>query len=320
VRYPRRHPQVALSCAQSLVSQLASTPVAELKSQRFGDADSPAGVVATADGAYAVVVTPAAEHLPQIRKLAERAGRRCVVIMNAQWNEAGQVVSDFGFGAFQRYRGHARADERAMGIPPSLLGPWKRAADEFLNTFAPVYTLQEKRIGAASTVGPNGRPLGLGGVARLLRSAPNGWSVFAMGGDGSSAVVRVQDVEPTYPELAALFTRTDLSLRQRRAGDMSQEEALEAQAAGGSAVAASVDWALVSAVEVSAAVRAGALGPAAVDALDKSALRAALLALELPTAGKQEDLRKRLRAGLQAAAEAKAKTEALAAALAKDEA
>jgi hypothetical protein len=117
-----------------------------------------------------------------------------------------------------------------------------------------------------------------------------------------------------------LFTRTDLSLRQRRAGDMSQEEALEAQAAGGSAVAASVDWALVSAVEVSAAVRAGALGPAAVDALDKSALRAALLALELPTAGKQEDLRKRLRAGLQAAAEAKAKTEALAAALAKDEA
>ncbi len=86
-------------------SQLASTPVAELKSQRFGDADSPAGVVATADGAYAVVVTPAAEHLPQIRKLAERAGRRCVVILNPQWNEAGQVVSDFGFGAFQRYRG-----------------------------------------------------------------------------------------------------------------------------------------------------------------------------------------------------------------------
>jgi hypothetical protein len=100
VRYPRRHPQVALSCAQSLVSQLASTPVAELKSQRFGDADSPAGVVATADGAFAVVVTPAAEHLPQIRKLAERPGRRCVVILNPQWNEAGQVVSDFGFGAF----------------------------------------------------------------------------------------------------------------------------------------------------------------------------------------------------------------------------
>jgi hypothetical protein len=221
---------------------------------------------------------------------------------------------------FRRYRGHARADERAISVPPSLLGPWKRAADEFLNTFAPVYTLQEKRIGAASTVGPNGRPLGLGGVARLLRSAPNGWSVFAMGGDGSSACVIVQFGEPTYAELAALFTRTDLSLRQRRAGDMSQEEALEAQAAGGSAVAASVDWALVSAVEVSAAVRAGALGPAAVDALDKSALRAALLALELPTAGKQEDLRKRLRAGLQAAAEAKAKTEALAAALAKDEA
>ena len=83
--------RVALSCAQSLVSQLASAPVAELKSQRFGDADSPAGVVATADGAYAVVVTPAAEHLPQIRKLAERPGRCCVVVLNPQWQEAGCV-------------------------------------------------------------------------------------------------------------------------------------------------------------------------------------------------------------------------------------
>ena len=270
--------RVALSCAQALLSQISGVPVASLRSQRFGDADSPAGVVATDDGAYAVVVTPAAEHLKEIRSLTERPGRRCVLLLNTQWNESGQVISDFGFG------------------------PWKRAADDFLNTFTPVFTLQERRVGAASTVAPDGRALGLGGVARLLRAAPHGWSIFAMGGDGSAACVRVQPTEPTYAELAAIFTRTDLSLRQRRAGDMSQEAALEASA-GAATGGAGTDWALVSAAEVAAAVRAGALKPDDCDALDKSALRSALLALQLPTAGKQADLRERLRQGLQAAAQ-----------------
>ena len=88
---------------------------------------------------------------------------------------------------------------------------------------------------------------------------------------------------------------------QRRAGDMSQEAALEASA-GAAAGGAGTDWALVSAAEVAAAVRAGALKPDDCDALDKSALRSALLALQLPTAGKQADLRERLRQGLQAVA------------------
>jgi hypothetical protein len=101
-----------------------------------------------------------------------------------------------------------------------------------------------------------------------------------------------------------IFTRPEWSLRARRSGDVSQEAALEAAAArgsaaaGGAAAAAATNWALVSAAEVTAAVRAGALSPADVDALDKSALRSALLALDLPSAGKQQDLRDRLRAAL----------------------
>jgi hypothetical protein len=93
-----------------------------------------------------------------------------------------------------------------------------------------------------------------------------------------------------------LFTRVEFSLRARRAGDVSQEDALAAAAAaeasagggGGSSGGASQkkDWALVSAVEVNAAVRSGALTVDDVDSLDKSALRSALIALGAPSAGK----------------------------------
>lgn len=104
-----------------------------------------------------------------------------------------------------------------------------------------------------------------------------------------------------------VFSRPSLSLRARRVGDVSQEQALEAAAAAGgktdaaaAPAASAADWALASAAEVSAAVRAKALRPADVDALDKPALRTALTALGLPTSGKLADLRDRLRAGLEA--------------------
>ncbi len=190
----------------------------------------------------------------------------------------GQVISDFG------------------------IGPWKRAAMDFLDTFVPSYTLAEKRIGAASTLGPGGAPLGLGGVARLLRAYPAEWSVHAMGGDGSSDCVRVQASEPSYAELKDLFSRVELSLRARRTGDVSQETALAAaataDAAAGGAAGARRDWALASAAEVTAAVRSGSLSLADVDALEKSGLRSALIALDAPSAGKLQDLRERLRAAL----------------------
>lgn len=62
----------------------------------------------------------------QIRALAEKQGR-LLLIVNAQWNESGQIVSDFG------------------------IGPWKARAYEFLDTFEPSYSLIEKRIGAPGT-------------------------------------------------------------------------------------------------------------------------------------------------------------------------
>ena len=84
---------------------------------------------------------------------------------------------------------------------------------------------------------------------------------------------------------------------------MALEAAARVGAASGAlAPAGGTNWALVSAAEVAAAVRAGALAPADVDALDKAALRSALLALSLPSAGKLQDLRDRLRAALSKSA------------------
>jgi hypothetical protein len=99
---------------------------------------------------------------------------------------------------------------------------------------------------------------------------------------------------PCFATQRQLFTRVEFSLKARRAGDVSQEDALAAAAAaeagssgsGGGGVAQKKDWALVSAVEVTAAVRSGALKPADVESLDKSALRSALIALGVPSAGK----------------------------------
>jgi hypothetical protein len=175
----------AIACAEALLRAVggASAAAGAFTSRRVGDASDPCSVITTADRAFAVVVTPSAEHLPAIRKLAEDANRTALFILNPQWNEAGQIVSDFG------------------------IGPWKAAAMSFLDTFVPTYTLSEKRVGAASTLGPSGKPLGLGGVARLLRAYPGEWGVFAMGGDGSSDCVRTQAEEPTYNELKDVRAR-----------------------------------------------------------------------------------------------------------------
>jgi hypothetical protein len=80
---------VAAACAGALLRSLAGE--GPLASQRVGDANDPCAVWATADGTYAAVVTPSAEHLPAIRKLADKPGRTTLFILNAQWNEAGQA-------------------------------------------------------------------------------------------------------------------------------------------------------------------------------------------------------------------------------------
>jgi len=113
--------------------------------------------------------------------------------------------------------------------------------------------------------------------------------------------VRVEAAEPAYDYLANdVFIVKEYSLLQRRSGagaGPSLETRLEATATArkdGSA-AVGVDWSIASTAEISAAVRAKAITAGDCDALSKSGIRSALGALALPTSGKLETMRERLR-------------------------
>ena len=290
-----------------------------MSAKRVDTDNDPVGTLQNAAGTVRALVIPFAQNLDDLRRLvslAEKSGA-LVLLFNPQWNEAGQVVSDFG------------------------IGPWRRRATDFLDTFETTYSLTEMRIGAASTRDPaaGGDFMGTGGVARILKTHGGQWQVFAMGGDGSSECIRVEEEEPTYDYLKTVFVKPEYSLKQRRQGvGPSMEQRLEAAAAarvasasagtvgatpvdiagarGGEAGRAvedvfvanvarnkttkAFDWSIASVAEISAAVRAKAITAEDCEALDKSGLRSALSALGLPTSGKLEAMRKRLQDALLA--------------------
>mmetsp|Transcript_20068 Transcript_20068/g.68266 ORF Transcript_20068/g.68266 Transcript_20068/m.68266 type:complete len:369 (-) Transcript_20068:378-1484(-) len=268
--------RVASQVTSSLVERLA--PGQRVISKRIDDDNEPCGLFYAADRSVLAVTLPTAERLDQIKDLYAE-GAPLTLLINTQWNEAGQVVSDFGFG------------------------PWKAAAEKFLAGFELTYSLYEKRIGAASTLDPArpGEYMGLGGVARVLKTAGGQWQVFAMGGDGSSECVAVLDGEPSYEYmLKEVFVKEEYSLKAKRGGEgvESQEVRLRGTAAG--QMNTRTDWSLKSAAEVAAALEAGTLTAEDVEAFDKNALRAALGACGLPTSGKVDALRERLRAAVGA--------------------
>lgn len=261
----------------------------ELTARRVDDDNDPVGTLRNAVGTVRAVVIPNAQNLDVLREMAnlQDADGGLTLLFNPQWNEAGQVVSDFG------------------------IGPWKRRAMDFLNTFELSYSLTESRVGAAATRDParGGDYMGVGGVARVLKTHGGAWQVFAMGGDGSSECVRAETKAPDYEFLKSVFVTPEYSLRTRRSGagpslEARLESAATARSENGGAAASGgadgFDWSIASVAEISAAVRAKALTSEDCDALGKSGLRSALSALGLPTSGKLEAMRERLREALLA--------------------
>ena len=111
-----------------------------------------------APGTVRAIVIPFAQNLADIRAITEQKSKSgaLTLLFNPQWNEAGQVVSDFG------------------------IGPWRRKATDFLDTFEAAYSLREVRVGAASTRDPaTGDFMGTGGVARLLKTHGGQWQAGA---------------------------------------------------------------------------------------------------------------------------------------------
>lgn len=252
----------------------------DMSATRVDNDNDPVGVLANAAGTVRALVIPNAQNLQTLRDLAalgDANGTSITLLVNPQWNERGQIVSDFG------------------------VGPWKKRATDFLSTFEPTYSLAEYRVGAAATRDParGGDYMGVGGVARVLKTHGGGWQTFAMGADGSSECVVSDASEPTYNYLEKeIFTRFEYSLAGRRTGaGPSLESRLEC-AASEAAKDGSIDWSIASTAEITAAVRAEAIAASDVDTLSKTGLRTALGAMGLPTSGKLEAMRERLREAL----------------------
>ena len=274
--------KAAMETASAMI-RLVDPDGGKMSAKRVDKDNDPVGVLQNAAGTVRALVIPNAQDLDELRalaKLGDANAAAVTLLVNPQWVESGQVISDFG------------------------IGPWRRRAEDFLRTFESTYSLTESRVGAAATRDParGGDFMGVGGVGRILKTKTSAFQIFAMGQDGSSECVCVVPSEPSYAFLEKeVFIKEEYSLLRRRNGAEaggSLEARLESSAAAAADGGTATDWTIASTAEINAAVRADAIGPADVDAFSKTGIRTALAALGLPTSGKVESMRERLREAL----------------------
>lgn len=181
--------EVVSALTTALLQRVLGDSSIEIISRRLDDGGvegEPSAVLYPAGTkSIAAVVYPTAERLNQIKDLAKESSRPLLLI-NPQWREEGQVISDFG------------------------IGPWKKAALDFLAQFQPTYVLKEKRIGSPGTInGATGSRFTTGGVLRVLRqyqSTASPYEVYALSANGGSQLIGAAAYEPKYNELDEMIS------------------------------------------------------------------------------------------------------------------
>ena len=254
--------KAAGALTRTLLEGLAAVPEGSVVETKIGTEGDPAGVFKDPQAQVSAVTFPAAEKLDTLRTLDRGRGAQGLLIVNPQWNVTkGNVVSDFGFG------------------------PWRRAAEDFLARFAPTYSLEEYRVGSPGTLNPVTMEAGggTGGVVRVLRCYPGDWHVYLVGQAGGTIPLGSFTSEPTYQQLG---------------------DAIAAYVArGGSTIPSKVAKAAAAGQEQEGGAREGAesdrLTASQVDALDKKTIRLCLSRLGLPTSGKLDTLKQRLKDALE---------------------
>lgn len=143
------------SLTKALLQQMTmQTEFTERRLDEGGVEGEPCSAIFPSSKDLIAVVYPTADRLNDLRSLAKEKDRP-LLIVNPQWNESGQVVSDFGFG------------------------PWKKAADEFLKQFEESYVLKEQRVGSPGSVDPTtGQRYINGSVVRILLSTPQDYKYY----------------------------------------------------------------------------------------------------------------------------------------------
>lgn len=116
----------------------------------------------------AAVVFPTGEALQDIRRIDDAlSGRRLMLVMNAQWQPRGQVISDFGVGAK------------------------RKKAEDFVASFEDTYHLS--RVGV------------FGDDVRILRAYPGPWQVYFMSKDKKPKLLTCDVKQPTYERILDLL-------------------------------------------------------------------------------------------------------------------
>ena len=260
----QREFEVTCSLTTALLQRILNDSSIEIAAKRLDDGGvegEPCAVLYPAKTkSIAAVVYPTADRLNQIKDLAKDTSRPLLII-NPQWREAGQVISDFG------------------------IGPWKKQALDFLGTFLPTYVLKEKRIGSPGTInGATGMRFTTGGVIRVLKVFPKEFDLFAMSADGSSQLLDTSVEEPTYQQLDAMITEG----RKKKLEIFSIAQKATAMFERGE------DDDKNEEEEVERGPRR-VLGDADIEALDAASLRRLLASYGQPTSGKLSKLKERLK-------------------------
>ncbi|CAK9193175.1 unnamed protein product [Sphagnum jensenii] len=242
-----------IACSKMIAAMFKSmSPLGdkdEVLTRRIGEKDNemdPVGLLYPADKSIAAIVFPIAETLKQVRSLASSDESRPLLLVNPQWRLAGQVVSDFGFG------------------------PWRRQAEEFVDTFETTYTLIEQRVGEASNVTSSS-----GGVVRILKCFPGDWQVYLMAADGTSEMIGVFPAQPIYKDLEKLVSEA-----RKRIPWKAPPRILGGSEPPPPPLPSSLS---------------GALSEAQIEEMDVQAVRRALMALNLPSSGRLATLKDRLK-------------------------
>lgn len=117
----------------------------------------------------AAVLFPSADALPAVQRIDDAlSGKRLTLLLNPQWQPAGQVVSDFGFGRS------------------------RRAAERYIDSLEETYYLKRVRV--------------LGDELRVLRCYPGQWQVhYIPPGGGTAVLLAAEEAKPTYQRLLELI-------------------------------------------------------------------------------------------------------------------
>lgn len=177
-----------------------------------------------------------------------------------------QVISDFG------------------------IGPWKKAADDFLNTFKNTYLLTEQRIGSPGSIDPaSGQRFVNGGVLRILLSYPGQYQAHALATDGTNQYLSSYDSRPSYKELE------DLLQAAREAKLQFFDIASKASSVLSPFIADNDMDSKMESVEASSGEALRDPSNSEIDAMDVQTLRKYLTLKGLPASGRVVKLKERLK-------------------------